>query len=272
MKDQQVGRLFRLLRVRKGWRQEDAAAEAGISRKIAQKIEHGLVGTASLELVRKYAAAFELQVDIVVLGRGGDLARTIDEEHAMIVEQLATLVTACGWIVEPEASFNHYGDRGRMDILAYHPATRTLLIIEVKTVLTDLQEMFGSMNVKRRVAPNVARERSWEVKQVGSLLAIASSSASRQIVRQHETLFAPFITGDAAIRRWIKQPVGGVPMLLWVAAPPAKKSWNAGRARVRPKLTTKASSRGVAGTDRSGSAAKAAQRSRDSSRGSPSAC
>lgn len=235
MNDQQVGRLFRLLRVRKGWRQEDASERARISRNVSRKIERGELSTTSLGLLRKYALAFDLRLDLVVGGRGGDLARTIDEEHATIVEQLAAILTRLGWRVEPEASFNHYGDRGRIDLLAYHPATGTLLIIEVKTVLTDLQAMFGSMNVKHRVASVLAKERGWEIRQVGSLLAIASSSASRQVVRRHATLFGSFASEARVVYRWMEAPGAGARMLLWVDPPRPRRAWNAGRMRVRPK-------------------------------------
>jgi transcriptional regulator with XRE-family HTH domain len=233
MKDQQLGRLFRLLRVRKGWRQEDAAGRARVSRKVVQKIEHGDVGHTSLDLVRRYGNAFDLRVDLLVGGRGGDLARTVDEEHALIVERIAGLVTDSGWVVEPEASFNHYGDRGRVDLLAYHAAIGTLLIVEVKTVFTDLQEMFGSMNIKLRVAPHIARDRGWQVRQTGSLLAVASSAVSLKIVRRHATLFAPFASTTAQVRQWIRRPVADARMLLWVSPPPNKRAWNAGRQRVR---------------------------------------
>ncbi len=240
MQDLQVGRTFRLLRIRKGWRQADASVRSGLSRKTIRKIEQGFVDAISLAAIRRYAATFELRVDLSVIGRGGELARTLDEEHAAIVEHLAALLTASGWIVEPEASFNHYGDRGRIDLLAFHPVTRTLLIVEVKTVLTDLQEMFGSMNVKQRLAPQLARERGWEVSEVASLLAVASTSASRQIVRQHRTLFGPMTADAARIRRWITTPNGpaaangAAAMLLWVpAAQLGKRTWIAGRRRVR---------------------------------------
>lgn len=236
MNDQQVGRLLRLLRVRKAWRQEDASARAHISRNVTRKIERGELGSTSLGLLRKYAAAFDLRLDLAVIGRGGDLARTIDEEHAMIVEQLAATLNHLGWRVEPEASFNHYGDRGRIDLLAYHPETGTLLIIEVKTVLTDLQEMFGSMNVKHRVASVLATERGWEIRRVGSLLAIASSSSSRQVVRRHATLFGPFVSEARTIHRWMEAPSAAARMLLWVDPPHPKQAWNAGRVRVRPKV------------------------------------
>lgn len=233
MKDQQIGRLFRLLRVRKGWRQEDAADRAGISRKVAQKIEHGELGRTSLDLVRKYGRVFDVRIDAIASGRGGDLARTADEEHAMIVEQIAALVTDAGWTVEPEASFNHYGDRGRIDLLGYHPATATLLLVEVKTMFTDLQDMFGSMNVKLRVVPQIARARGWHVVQTGSWLAVASSPAARKIVHEHATLFAPFVTTAARIKEWMRLPVGDARMLLWVRPPEKRRAWYAGRQRIR---------------------------------------
>lgn len=233
MREQEIGRLFRMLRYRREWTQVQAAEKAGISRAVAQKIEHGDAATVSMVLVRKYAAAFDLRVDFLLLGRGAEVARLLDEEHAQIVGELAAFLKRNGWVIEPEASFNVYGDRGRVDLLAYHPGTKTVLMIEVKTILTDLGDMFGSMNVKQRVVRSMARERHWEVETVGTLLAVADTVPSRGVVRDHAALFDEFEPLASGIRKWLAHPTGARRMLLWIKPSKSKRTWIAGRRRVR---------------------------------------
>lgn len=82
--------------------------------------------------------------------------RLSDEEHAAIVEVLATWFRAQGFVVDVEASFSEWGERGRIDLLAFDPRTRTLVIVEVKSQLLDLQDLFGSMDVKERLSSTIA--------------------------------------------------------------------------------------------------------------------
>ncbi len=58
-------------------------------------------------------------------------------------------------IIRPEYEFNHYGDRGSVDLLAWHPTERVLLIIEVKSALTDLQATLMSYARKLRIVPDL---------------------------------------------------------------------------------------------------------------------
>ena len=57
-----------------------------------------------------------------------------------------------------EYTFNHYGERGSVDVVAYHAGHRALLIVEVKTRLTDLQAFLASFGRKLRVVPALVRD------------------------------------------------------------------------------------------------------------------
>jgi hypothetical protein len=66
--------------------------------------------------------------------------------------------------VVPEVSFSIFGERGVIDVLAWHAATRTILVIELKTVIADVNELIGNVDRKRRLAPRVAAERGWDAR------------------------------------------------------------------------------------------------------------
>jgi transcriptional regulator with XRE-family HTH domain len=232
MRDLEVGRLLRMLRIRRGWRLRDVADRAGLSPATIGRTELGSI--TSVSVIRAHAAALDIRAEWRVVGRGADVARLLDEEHAAIVETLAASLARQGWRVEAESSYSEYGERGRIDLLAFDPATRVLAVVEVKTELADLQELFGSLNVKARLAARLGRRRGWNATRVVSVIAPAATSANRSIVTGHPALFSPFD------RRWLRG--NRIPrfetdqLLLWIPARAAgRRSWLAGRRRVRPK-------------------------------------
>lgn len=163
-------------------------------------------------------------------GRGADLPRLLDDEHAAIVNALAEAFRAAGCQIELEASFNLWGERGRIDLFARAPRPAAVLfVIEVKTELADLQDLLGTMSVKTRLAPEVARQLGWDGGRVVAVLAVADTARNRAVVKGH-----PGLLGQLS-RRWFR---GRVPeatspgVLLWVPPRAAgRRLWLAGRRR-----------------------------------------
>jgi transcriptional regulator with XRE-family HTH domain len=226
-----MGRVLRMLRIRRDWRQEDVAAKARLSPSAVGRHERGYIG--ALSALERHGAVFDLRVDVRLVGRGGELARLADEEHAAIIESVARWFRSHGFVTELEASFSEWGERGRIDLLAFDPRSGTLVVVEVKTQLTDLQDLFGSMNVKLRLSSAIAERRGWRVGHTAIVLAVADAAGNRAIVRSHRTLFDGF---DG--RRLTPSALGrhGARVLYWVRPGVASRStWIAGRQRVRRK-------------------------------------
>src|SRR5688572_26850879 len=60
--------------------------------------------------------------------QGGDLGRLLSARHSAMHEAMAQFLLALGsWVGEPEVSFSVYGERGVIDVLAWHPSSRTVL-------------------------------------------------------------------------------------------------------------------------------------------------
>jgi hypothetical protein len=117
-------------------------------------------------------------------------------------------------------SFNHYGDRGRFDLLAFHPGTRVLLVVEIKTRLLDAQEVVGRLDVKRRVAPIIARQRGWSPAPVASALAFREDSTTRRRLVAHEALFASYSLRGRTALAWLRHPRQPVPTGMLIVALP----------------------------------------------------
>jgi transcriptional regulator with XRE-family HTH domain len=133
------GRQFRALRIRLESRQKDVSARAGLSRSLIASIDRGEIEGVTVGALVRAARALGADVDIRLRWRGEQLDRLIDEAHAAIVEATVVLLKRHGWIVEVEVSFAIWGERGSIDVLAFHPEFGALLVIEVKASVPDSQ-------------------------------------------------------------------------------------------------------------------------------------
>lgn len=175
-----VGRLLRMVRIRRGYRQRDVAVRAGVSSSVIARQERGII--RSLDALERHSAALELRIDVRLSGRSGEVVRLADEEHAAIVELLAGWFRDAGFVVELEAGFSEWGERGRIDLLAFDPASGLLVIVEVKTLLLDLQELLGAVSTRERLATTIGRRRGWEVDRWATVLAVADAASNRSVV------------------------------------------------------------------------------------------
>jgi transcriptional regulator with XRE-family HTH domain len=204
-----VCRVLRALRRRKGWTQRQLGVRLGISRSEMSRWEAGALASCSTQDAERWASALgaHLTIDLRVDGERPQL----DARHATIQNGFAGALRAAGWVAEPEASFNVYGDRGRIDILGYHAASRSLLVVEVKTELRDVQDVIGRLDVKRRVAQVLARERGWRVSAAVPALVVRESTTARRRISAHAELFAALDLRTRAAMAWIRRPDGEPP-------------------------------------------------------------
>lgn len=118
MDDPRIGQVLRAVRIRLGLRQLDVANRAGVSQQLVSSIERGQIDQRALHTVRAVAQALEVRLVMTASWRGTDLARLLDAAHASLVERVAAHLRASGWLVLVEYSFNHYGERGSVDVVA----------------------------------------------------------------------------------------------------------------------------------------------------------
>lgn len=110
MDPSRFGRSIRALRVRRGWRQADAAARAGLSRSVVGRIERGELDRIALGDIVLAASAVDARLELDLRWRGAALDRLVDERHASIVDETVRIYRAAGWEVAVEASFSVYAN------------------------------------------------------------------------------------------------------------------------------------------------------------------
>ena len=219
MDDLRVGRLFRAVRQRRDLRQRDLAARARVSQKAVSEIELGRLEAVGLNKIRRIAAVLDVWVSLQASWGGGQGDRLLDRAHAHLVNVIAGILERSGWTLHPEFTFNHFGDRGSVDILAWHAATRILLIVEVKSTLTDLQDLLAALSRKVRVVPAIAHQTlGWEPLHVAQLLFVGDTKGNRTVVSRHAAIFdAAFPMRSRVARTWVSRPASAI-SALWFAS------------------------------------------------------
>jgi transcriptional regulator with XRE-family HTH domain len=138
MDDQRRGAAFRAVRIRRGWRQADLAAKAGLAPSVVSLVERGRLESVSFKAMRRIARSLDVRLELTMRMPHGALERLLNAGHAALHESLARYLSALPeWVHAPEVSFAFYGERGVIDILAFHAATGSVLVIELKTELVS---------------------------------------------------------------------------------------------------------------------------------------
>jgi transcriptional regulator with XRE-family HTH domain len=216
-----LGLAYRALRIRRGWRQIDLARRAGVSRSEISRIERGLGAGVAAGILARVAAALDARLDLALRWRGEALDRLLDSAHARLVEQVVAILSAAGWDVAVEVSFAIAGERGSIDLLALHRATGRLLVVEVKSVVPDIQAMLHALDRKVRLGPRIAADRGWGSRgAVGRLLVVADGTTARRRVAALGATFATVLPARGrAVRAWLRAPAGPMAGLLFLPPP-----------------------------------------------------
>jgi transcriptional regulator with XRE-family HTH domain len=208
--DVAIGRQVQAVRLARNLRQQDVAARAGVSRPTVSRLERGELDGLTLGTIRAISRALGMP-SVAHLGwRGPEVEQLLDRVHAAMVECVASRLRHLGWEVVPEFSFNHYGERGSVDIIAWRPTVRSLLVVEAKSHLWDLQSTLMTLDRKRRLVPALAaEERGWRADHAGSVLVMPETRAHRRAIERHESTFrAALPDRQIRVKEWLEEPAG----------------------------------------------------------------
>ena len=220
MDARRLGRAMRAIRLSMHSSQALVAGRAGISQPVYSRAERGQIAGLKVSTVAAIASALEADLVLDLRYRAGRIDRLIDRAHAALVEHVLRHLRSAGWEVVVEFSFNVFGERGSVDVLAWHAPTRTLLIVEVKSRMTDLQDMLLSLGRKLRLVPDeVRRQIGWDPVAVGRIIVTPGTTETRAVLERHRSTFDASLPARAMeIRRWLRSPNGpisGVWLVSW---------------------------------------------------------
>ena len=239
MDDLRIGRIARVLRQRLGMRQADVAASAACSQDEVSLLERGRIEGMSLRRLRRLFRVFDAEVVVLIRWRGGSIDHLLEARHARLAEAMIDRLVLAGWVVQPEVSFSVYGERGSIDLLAWHEATKTLLVVELKTELTSIEETLRRHDTKVRLAHGIARERfGWKPAVVAKLLVLPDDRTARRRVDAHRATFRRvYPLGSPAVKRWLQRPDGAIGGIFFLSDTTASRVRQRIRTASGPKRT-----------------------------------
>lgn len=162
------------------------AASVGITPSYLGRIERGLANPTS-DVVERLCDTLGIHLvpdvsGIVVRGRrGGDGPR--DTVHARCSACAERRMRSIGWHIAREVEVIDGRYHGWIDLLAFHPVTGRLLIIEIKTRLDDIGAIERQVRWYERLAPTIAAERGWVARSTTSLVLLLASHENEQAIR-----------------------------------------------------------------------------------------
>lgn len=218
MDDLRIGHAARALRQRRGWTQVELARIARVSPATVSRVERGRVGATTVSVLRAIFVSLEARFDLVVRWNGAELDRLIDARHAALTEVIVRRLSQLpDWIIEPEVTFSIFGERGSIDLVAWHPGRRVLLIIEVKSAIGDVGALLRQVDRYRRLARDVARQRGWNIATVGVWVVVVDGRTARRRLADHRTTLRRAFPADGhAVEAWLRDPAGDLNALSFV--------------------------------------------------------
>lgn len=215
MDDQRVGSGMRAMRIRRRLRQRDLSVAAGVPRGVIALIEHGRLDEVGFGQIRAVARALDARFEGLVRWQGGDLDRLTNRGHAQMHEAMARWFAELeGWQAVPEVSFNEFGERGVIDIIAWNAATRIALVVELKTAIVDVNDLMSTMDRRRRLASKIASDLGWNAEVVATWVVVAPGRSNDRALAEHATVLRAKFPGDGrSMRRWLARPSGEIAAL-----------------------------------------------------------
>jgi transcriptional regulator with XRE-family HTH domain len=218
--DSRIGHALRVLRQRRGLRQSEIAAAAGVAQSTISDVERGQLSGLSITSLRRIFAAVDAGFEGLVRWRGAGLDRLLDARHASLVAASVRRLTSLGWETRVETTYSIYGERGSIDVIGAREPLRAVLVEEVKSELASIEETIRKLDEKvRLVRERIGRDEfGWQPAVVGRLLVLPdSTTARRRVAMLDAVLQVAFPDRGSAVRGWMRAPSGALSGILFSA-------------------------------------------------------
>ncbi len=136
-----------------GWSQRELAGRARTSQATVSLVERAKLDDLTFETAEALLEARLVTETPLLLDR----RRQREPVHARCIGYLRRRLERDGWSVSTEVEIGGGRARGWIDLLAYHPAARILLVVEVKTELHDIGQIerrSAGISTRRRPLPD----------------------------------------------------------------------------------------------------------------------
>ncbi|MEA2623043.1 MAG: hypothetical protein QOH61_1953, partial [Chloroflexota bacterium] len=188
------------------------AHRVGLSQSTISALERGHLGRIAVRTITKTFETVGAELELDIRWRGAGVDRLLDERHARIGVAVVRYLVACGWAIKAEVSYSEWGERGSIDLLAWHEGSRKLLVIELKSELVSVEAPLRKLDEKARLAPQIARDRfGWRPRATAKLLVLpADRTERRRVQRAAGILDSALPHRTQAVAAWLRSPAGSI--------------------------------------------------------------
>jgi transcriptional regulator with XRE-family HTH domain len=190
---------MRETRLALGWSQQKLADRSGISRQMVGLVESG-EANVTIAVAAALCDALGLRVDLGLHAPFlADRRRQREPAHGSCSAYFQRRLVSFEWLVRREVEISHGRSHGWIDLLAYDPRTRRLLVIEVKTEIEDLGKIERTLAWYERESWALARGFGWRPVGATRVLALLATDANdRRLIDNRDVVRASFpIAADA---------------------------------------------------------------------------
>ena len=208
-----IGRTIRQTRLALGLTQARVGEGVGLSQTEISAIERAIYPDMPLATAVRVLDALDIRVEFrlvppYVAGRG----ESRDEAHARCVGYVARRLEQAGWRVAREVPVGGSRWRGFIDILAFHPEARVLLIVEIKTEIVDVGEIDRQLSSYEREAWSATHGLGWRPSSVVGALVLLGTEANDASIRRHRDAFGSAYPVDGrAFGQLVRSPLVALP-------------------------------------------------------------
>lgn len=182
--------------------QAQVSAAAGISRSYLAEIET-THADPSISVIERLGEVLGVRFDLVTTQTAIVMqGRVRDGLHTRCATYVARRLRSAGWLVVREVPIEDGRLRGFIDVLAFDPIRRILLIIEIKTAIEDIGRLERQIAwYERAVLSSIPSE--WRPARVVSWALALASAEVDQVVGLHRRALEESFPGRAGSMRTV---------------------------------------------------------------------
>ena len=190
-----VGAALRAIRKRRGWRQVDVAAKAGVSSSFVSLCERGHLDLASIRMLRRMASALDVRLDLQPRWRGSEPTGSSTRATRSCMRRSHALRRASGLGVRARSR-----SRSMASADHRHPRVARRHAEPAGDRAQDPDRRCPGAGRRcrpeTRLAKQVARERGWDAATVSSWVIVVRSATNQRRVAAHRTMLRTALPTD----------------------------------------------------------------------------
>jgi transcriptional regulator with XRE-family HTH domain len=196
-----------------GWTQRDLAARAGTSQATICRMEAGRCSTLDMRVIERVLKSLGVRIALQLnASHLTDRRRQLDAVHARLTGFIARRLGRLGWLTAGEVQLGTGAPRGWIDLLAFRPADRALLVEETKSDIMDMGGLQRSCAFYEREAVAAARGLGWRPASVTVLVvALDTEVIHRRLADARDLVMRAFPAPVGATAAWLEDPARPMP-------------------------------------------------------------